>query len=103
MLRDKLRKGKLYRYTGTLDEYAQETDEKQYVDDIEFTLLEYQRQVNHTSPIYDEVTHMIVTDFDGITDDCVIVVSDEESFNVLYAPDSIRRNVCYVRRVYRRS
>lgn len=97
MLRDKEHTAKLYTCSTELDEYAQETDEKTYIGEIRVTLLEYQRQLNHTSPVYDEVTHMVISEHKSITESCMLEI-EGVSYKVLYAPDSNRKKVCYVRR-----
>lgn len=96
MIKNKEVKAILYKNTGALDEYAQETEPEQMAE-ITVALLDYERRVNHTNPIYDEVTHMVITDYDGITDACLLHIG-ADIYDVLYAPDSLRRKVCYVKR-----
>ena len=96
MIKDKEVKAIVYRNTGKLDEYAQEVETEQ-IAEITVTLLDYERRVNHTSPIYDDVTHMVITDYDGITDSCLLHIG-ADIYSVLKAPDSLRRKVCYVKR-----
>ena len=95
MIKSKEKRAKLYRQTGGLDEYGQEIDKKVLLAEITGNLLDYERQINHTAPIYEEVTKVFVTDYQGITNDCFLEI-EGKTYPVKYAPDSLRKKVVYL-------
>lgn len=95
MIKSKEQKAVLYRKSGGLDIYGQETDEKERIAEITGSLLEYERQINHTSPVYEEVTKVFLTDYKDITSDCLLEIG-ETLYPVKYAPDHARKKVVYL-------
>jgi len=95
MMKTKEKQARLYRQAEGLDEYGQEKDEKEFLGEITGSLLEYQRQINHVSPVYDEVTKVFVTDFQDVSDNCFLEV-EGKTYSVKYAPDRLRKKVVYL-------
>lgn len=95
MIKGKEKTAKLYRQTGGLDEYGQEMDKKVFLVDITGSLLDFERQINQTSPIYEEVTKVFITDHKDITDNCILEIEGKD-YAVKYAPDSLRKKVVYL-------
>lgn len=95
MMKGKEKQATLYRRTGGMDEYGQEKEEMEFLAEIAGSLLEYQRQINHVSPIYDEVTKVFVTDFQDVSDDCFLEINGN-LHSVKYVPDGMRKRVVYL-------
>lgn len=95
MMKSKEKAAKLYRQTDGLDEYGQEIDKKVLLAEITGSLLDYERQINHTAPIYEEVTKVFVTDYQDIANDCFLEI-EGKTYPVKYAPDSLRKKVVYL-------
>ena len=95
MMKEKEKRAKLYERVGGLDEYGQEKEDMEFLAEITGSLLEYERRINHVTPVYDEVTKVFVTSFKGISDNCFLEI-DGNVHPVKHVPDGMRKRVVYL-------